>query len=172
MLQKSLLFITLLIALAVMATACSGSPASSNETAASLKSAATSKPDESKSNFISSSITKDYINLNELAQKYGISAGRMALALIICKLDSTMSIDDLIKKESGDLFEILTETATQKSITLETIDQRYGLTGILHSEGINVTIQANNVTSGPALASSQTGSDSWVNQFETAINAD
>lgn len=137
------------------------------------------------------------IRVAEKADLYGTSKGRIALALIICKLDSSKSLSDLAQKDAATLFELLRETAMQKSVTLETVDKQYDVTDILASEGIYESIQANNVTSltagsSQASVSSSAVSDSkkasasnasssasassaslyaWIPEFETAINA-
>jgi hypothetical protein len=105
-------------------------------------------------------------DLNDKSKAMGSTPGRVALALIINKLDDALIVEDLSKKTSQELFDILCQVAPQKSQTLEGLDQLYGLNNILASDGIYVNFQANNVVS----AVSQDSSYTWADKFIKAIN--
>ena len=134
-----------------------------------------SKP-VSKSSFVSlssapsqdsSAKAKRTVDIKSEAAALSSSAGRVALALVIYKLDNSKAVDELAKKDAATLFDILQEVALQKSQSLESLDDQYDLHDILASENIHVTIKANNVTS-----ASQTGSNTdWVTNFQNVINS-
>lgn len=107
------------------------------------------------------------VNLADEARQYASTPGRTALALIICRLDRSSALQGLTQKSAGDLFEMLRETAIQKSRTLESLDQQYDLHDILASEGIHVNIHANaaDTVSGGAPAAD------WVSKFEASYAA-
>ncbi|MDR3552718.1 MAG: hypothetical protein P4L75_06295 [Clostridia bacterium] len=107
------------------------------------------------------------MSLADKAVYLGSTKGRVALAIIINRLDSTQVVDDLAKKSALELFTILQNTAPQKSQTLEGLDRLYDLHAILASEGIYVTIQANDAVS----AKSSKQNDDWVKKFEVGINS-
>lgn len=114
-------------------------------------------------------------DLKQESQAMGSTPGRVALALIINKLDNARVVEDLSKKTSQELFDILCQAAPQKSQTLEGLDQLYGLNKILASDGIYVSFQANNVVSAVSqdsivAASSQDSSYAWADKFINAIN--
>ena len=104
------------------------------------------------------------------AQKLSTTPGCVALAEIICQLDSSNHLEDLAQKNNAqNLFEILRETASQKSLTLETIDTQYDLKDILASEGIFVSISSNAATSLPT--GSRPADSSWIPKFQSAASA-
>lgn len=106
------------------------------------------------------------------AQKLNVTPGRIALGEIVCQLDSSNVLEDLVAKNtSRELLEILRETALQKSTTLETIDEKYGLTSILASEGIYVAITSNGVTEKSGNGISAPPASDWVPRFESAISS-
>ena len=80
---------------------------------------------------------------------YNSSPGKVALSMLICRLDNSCVYSDLVNKSAKELFDIVSETAFEKNITLESLDKRYGLRDILASENIYVSIESNNVTSLP-----------------------
>jgi hypothetical protein len=124
------------------------------------------------SNQSSSSSISLNVDLNTEAASLSSTPGRVALALIICKMDSSRVLDELTQKKAQPLFDILKEIAQQKSQTLESLDDQYGLKDILASEQIYVTIKSNAVTSVPAPSSAGSSSDNgWMQKFKTAINA-
>lgn len=90
----------------------------------------------------------------EQAEIYDSSPGRIALAMLICRLDSSYDYTQLVGKSAKELFETLSETAFEKNVTLESLNTQYGLCDILASEKIYVSIEANSVTSLPAPSSS------------------
>lgn len=105
------------------------------------------------------------------AEKLGVSPGRVALGEIICKLDSSNVLEDLVSKNTSQgLLEILRETALQKSTTLESLDEKYELTDILASEDIHVTIASNGVTT-QTVPSSTPSADDWISRFQSALSA-
>lgn len=106
-------------------------------------------------------------SLQQKAAQLGSTPGRVALAMIIHKLDSTENVDDLAKKSANELFSIIEITAPQKSQTLEGLDRLYELSSILASENIFVQIQANDVVSSAPTSQNK----NWVSKFETAINS-
>jgi hypothetical protein len=95
-------------------------------------------------------------NILSQASLYGTSPGKIALSMLICKLDSSYAYTNLLKKNAKELFDIISETAFKKDITLESLDIRYGLCDILGSEKIYVKIESNNVISMPPTPSSST----------------
>jgi hypothetical protein len=111
------------------------------------------------------------------AKLYDSSDGRVALSMIICKLDSSYSYSSLVDKSAKELFDILSESAFEKNITLESLDNKYGLSDILASEKIYVIINSNNVSSVPRASKktskdsekSTSGSEQWMTKFKTAI---
>ena len=88
------------------------------------------------------------------------STGRVALAMLICRLDSSYVYSDLIKKNAKELFDIVSETAVEKNVTLESLNSQYGLCDILASEKIYVSIESNNVTALPQSSTSSSLSSS------------
>jgi hypothetical protein len=88
------------------------------------------------------------------AKLYQSTPGRVALAMLICKLDSSYDYTDLIKKNANELFDDVSEIAFEKNVTLESLDSRYDLTKILASEKIYVSIVANDVSSLPSARTS------------------
>lgn len=107
------------------------------------------------------------IDVREEAKKLGSTPGQVALAAIISRLDNASPVEDLSRNSAKELFDDLRQTASQKSQTLEALDQLYDLSDILASEGIYVRFQANNiVSSAPSSAS-----DGWIDGFQKAINA-
>ncbi len=106
------------------------------------------------------------------AQRIGVTPGRVALGEIICRLDSSNVLEDLVAKNaSRDLLEILRETALQKSTTLEALDEKYGLTAILASEGIFVSISSNGVMTQSEASHASVADSDWLPRFQTAISA-
>lgn len=93
-------------------------------------------------------------NVVQQAKLNNSSAGRVALSMIICRLDSSYVYSDLIRKSAKELFDIVSETAVEKNVTLESLNSQYGLCDILASEKIYVSIESNNVTSLPQSSSS------------------
>lgn len=117
-----------------------------------------------------SSVSQPVPDIAAEAQKLSKTPGCVALAEIICQLDSSNHLEDLVQKNDAQhLFEILRETASQKSLTLETIDTQYDLKDILASEGIFVSISSNAVTSLPA--GSRPADSSWIPKFQSAASA-
>jgi hypothetical protein len=94
-------------------------------------------------------------NVVQQATFYKSSSGRVALSMLICRLDSSYVYSDLIKKSAKELFDIVSKTAVEKNVTLESLNSKYGLCDILASEKIYVSIESNNVTSLPQLSSSK-----------------
>jgi hypothetical protein len=111
---------------------------------------------------------KPNIDLNAEAATLKSTPGQVALSLIICRLDNSEVLDELASKDPQDLFNILTETALQKSQSLQSLDEQYDLTDILASGKIYVTIKSNDVSSAPAPKSSSTD---WIAKFQSAYNA-
>lgn len=109
------------------------------------------------------------IDVRSQAKKLGSTPGRVALAAIIIRLDNASPIEDLSRNSAKELFDVLRQTASQKSQTLEALDQLYGLSDILASENIYVRFQANNVVS--AADESGAASSDWIDRFQKAINA-
>lgn len=109
------------------------------------------------------------LDLSKEAQKLDVSEGRAALALIICKLDSSKVVSELAQKDASDLLDILTETALQNSQSLESLDEQYDLKDILASEGVYITIKSNAVSE--SLAPSGSPGNGWVQNFQNAYNA-
>jgi hypothetical protein len=131
----------------------------------------------------------------EQAALYKSSPSRVALSMLVCRLGSSYIYGDLVKKSAKELFEIVSETAVENSVTLESLNNRYGLCDILASENIYVSIEANSVTSLPqksrsslseksksksskastksegkaAGASSSSVTPSWAAKFQKAI---
>lgn len=122
------------------------------------------------SSALSSSSYIPATDINAEAQRLGVSPGRVALGEIICRLDSSNRLDDLVpKNDAQELFEILRETALQKSTTLEAINEKYGLTDILASEGIHVDISSNGVTLRSNADNASPGGNDWITHFQAAI---
>lgn len=151
-----------------------GSCARRSETAVSVKSSAKgsfeiSQPVSSTEMFAAQNASAaTSIDIEKEAAKEGSTPGRVALAAVINKLDGTSSVDDLSKKSAQELFDILQQTASQKSQTLESLDQLYYLTDILADEKIFVNFQSNNVVSSMAEDSVQ---NDWIPKFEKAISS-
>lgn len=125
---------------------------------------------EYSSNIASKAQIISITTLQDLEQKshaIGSSPGRLALALIINKLDSATDVEDLSKESAQELFDTLRQDAPQKSQTLEGLDQLYGLDDILASEGIYVNFQANNIVSSVSANSGF----AWSDKFIKAINS-
>lgn len=101
------------------------------------------------------------------AKTLGSSPGRLALAIIINRIDGTTAIDDLARKNAQELFDILRQTASQKSETLESLDQIYYLSDILASEKIYVLLQSNNVVSSKAASYDA----NWAEKFDKSVNS-
>lgn len=115
-----------------------------------------------------SSVLPSTVNLVDMAHAYGSTPGRIALSLLICRLDRSSSLQDLSQKPAQDLFAMLRETATQNAQTLESLNIQFHLTDILASEGISVKIHANaaDTLSAPILPAAD-----WMAQFQTAYAA-
>ena len=109
------------------------------------------------------------VDLAAEAQTLGSTPGRTALALIVCRLDPTNSLAALAQKNAADLLSLLQEIAVQKSRTLESLDQQFGLRDILASEHVYVLIHANaaDTVSGDGSAASA----GWEQNFEKAYAA-
>lgn len=105
--------------------------------------------------------------LTEEARRLGSTKGRVALAVLINRLDSTQQVDDLAKMDASELFSTLQDTAAKKDQSLEALNRQYDLQSILASEGIYISIQANDVISSPSSAETS----DWASQFEQAINS-
>ena len=105
--------------------------------------------------------------LESVASSTSSTRGRVALAIIINRLDSTQTVADLAGKPASELFGIIKTTAPQKSKTLEGRDQLYGLRDILASEGIYVSFQSNDVES----AGDSSPSKDWEQKFEDAVRS-
>jgi hypothetical protein len=137
---------------ALLLTSCS----SDTGTAKSAKTSNASKAKISQS-YQSSQLTQPDFSANVVQQAsiYKSSSGRVALSMLICKLDSSYVYSDLVKKSAKELFDIVSETAVEKNVTLESLDSQYGLSDILASEKIYVSIESNNVTSLPQRSSSK-----------------
>jgi hypothetical protein len=136
----------------------------------SLNSAATKDVEASKmSSVITSSQTSQidqstqpdfHASIIQEASLYKSTPGRVALSMLICRLDSSYVYSDLVKKNANELFDIVSKTAFKNNITLESLNTLYGLCDILESEKIYVSIESNNVTSLPQPSvSSSTTSD-------------
>ena len=166
MLHKNIILIAVITVLFVIFCASCGSggnkEAGSSPSALSEKQASDSSM---KSAAESASGSNAKIDLKARSSELGTSPGRLALAIIIDRLDNATVVEDLSKKNAQELFDLLRQTASQKSQTLEGLNSLYHLNDILASEGIYVTIQANNVTS----AASCSVSDSWIDVFETSL---
>lgn len=108
----------------------------------------------------------------EQASFYKSSPGRVALSMLICKLDNSCVYTDLVKKSAKELLDVVSETAFEKNITLESLDNRYGLCDILASEKIYVSIESNNVTSqAQPSATSSALTSSALNSSNGASNS-
>ena len=116
----------------------------------------------------SQSQLKRNIDVNSEAATLKSTPGRVALSLIICKMDSSRVFETLSQKDASELLAIISEVAQQKSQTLESLNNQYGLKDILASEKIYVDIKSNAVTSAAAQSSSD---NNWIAKFQTAINA-
>lgn len=150
MLRKRLALVALACTIAVLITSCSqekvGSLSGASSAAEVYESQVAQASSEDQPDF-TASVVKE-------AKIYDSSPGRIALSMLICRLDSSRVYTDLVKKNAKELFNILSETAFEKDITLESLDNIYGLTDILASEDIYVSIKANSVTSLPQPSSS------------------
>lgn len=162
--------ILVLIALLLMlsATSCSKQNVKSKNAAPSIRAGHSEK--------ISGPSQPDYsADLETEAQKYKSSPGRVALAMIICKLENSYSYSDIVKYSAKELFDILSESAVANNITLESLNTRYGLLDILASEKIYVSITANNVTylspsSSKNASTDSTASTTWISNFHKVIS--
>jgi hypothetical protein len=105
------------------------------------------------------------------AQKLSSSPGRVALSLIICRLDNSYHLNELSQKDIQDLLSILSETSSQKAVTLEALDAQFNLRGILATEGMTVTIKANQITVVSNGSAPANPDNSWIAPFEKAINS-
>jgi hypothetical protein len=110
---------------------------------------------------------KRNIDVNSEAATLKSTSGRVALSLIICKMDSSRVFETLSQKDASELLAIISEVAQQKSQTLESLNNQYGLKDILASEKIYVDIRSNAVTSAATQSNSD---DSWITKFQAAIN--
>jgi hypothetical protein len=168
------IYLLLLIALIVLFTAsCSSSSSVSSGTKNEQKLKSSLVPSNSTEFSLNNALTgtiniKSPQDLTDKSKQIGSTPGRLALAMIINKLDNATVVEDLSKKTSKDLFDLLRQDAPQKSQTLEGLDQLYGLNSILASEGIFVDFQANNVVS--ATSSGSSSSAAWEDKFIQAIN--
>ena len=108
------------------------------------------------------------IDLQTEAKAESSTPGRTALALLICRLDKTSSLKSLAQKSASDLFAMLRETAVQHAQTLQALNERFGLTDILASEGIYVKISGNMAQTVSLPIQPNAG---WETQFENAYNA-
>lgn len=156
------------VAVAVLACSCSVHKGKTVSAKSSGKgSFAISQPVSSAESFAAQNASAAVsVDIQEEAVKEGSTPGRVALAVIINRLDGTTSLDDLCHQSAKELFDILQQTASQKSQTLESLDQLYDLSDILASEHIYVQFQSNNVVSSTPADS---GSGGWVPKFEKAI---
>lgn len=108
------------------------------------------------------------VDLNVMARTYASTPGRVALSLIICRLDRSSYLQSLTQKSAQDLFSMLREVSSQNAQTLEALNTQFHLTDILASEGIYVHIHAN--AADPLTTPVAPASD-WVTQFQTAYAA-
>jgi hypothetical protein len=155
--------VCLIIGFSLMAlTSCSAKMSSANKTADSTAAAGTAVPTTSQTVTL-----KQNIDMSAEAATLKTTPGKVALALIICKMDNSRALEDLAQKDSQDLLSILSEIAQQKSRTLESLNEQYDLVDILASENIFISIKSNAVTSAPAKSSSDL---SWIPKFQDAIN--
>jgi len=122
-------------------------------------------------------------SLKDQAKIYNSTPSRVALAMLICKLDNSYFYTDIVTLDAKELFDILRDSAVDNNITLESLNTRYGLLDILAAENIYITISSNNVTftSPPEVASEKAAekkhstdsskSDAWIEKFQTAITS-
>lgn len=118
-------------------------------------------------------------DLNDQAEIYNSTPSRVALAMIICKLDDSYLYTDIVTLDAEELFDILRDSAVDNNVTLESLNSRYGLLDILADEDIYITISSNNVTykseSEAAAERKKSGSSSkskrWVAKFQSAITS-
>lgn len=149
------------LACAVALAACGQKKASSSKSVSAQETGSVSSA--------ASSTLPASVDLAAEAKTLGSTPGRTALALIICRLDPTNQLQPLAQKNAGDLFSLLQEIAVQKSRTLESLDQQFGLRDILASENIYVIIRANAAdTVSGAVSSVAAG---WEQNFEKAYAA-
>lgn len=128
-------------------------------------------PNSSPATLVSSGNPAPMPGVTAEAEKLGVSPGQVALGEIICRLDSSNTLEDLVSKNNSQgLLEILRETALQKSTTLESLNEKYGLTAILASEGIHVVITSNGITAQSASSSASSAED-WIPRFQSALSA-
>lgn len=116
---------------------------------------------------VNNSMKLTTINLEKLSKQYNSTDGRVAMAVIIYKMDNSAVIEDLSKKSAKELFDYICELAPQASYTLEGLNKLYYLQDILASEGLYVDLQSNNVVS-RATKSPDKG---WIQKFESAVNS-
>lgn len=110
-----------------------------------------------------------YADLEDEALENNTSVGRIALAMLICKLDGTNDYHDLLEESSIDLFEALKEEAASQNITLEKLDSTYYLGDILKSEQIYVSFSSNNVTDVTGKSAGSEEEVNWQDKFQKAI---
>lgn len=112
----------------------------------------------------SQEIQPDYsAGVKQQAEYYHSTPARVALSMIITKLDNSYAYTDLVKKSGKELFDVLSETATENNITLESLANKYWLCDILASEKIYVSIEANNVKTLPAPKANSSSQSSSSN---------
>lgn len=156
MFYKKLALIALVCTVAIMITSCSSEKSgqySDTSSAADIYESQVLQTSSGEQPNFSASIVKE-------AENHDSTPGRVALSMLICRLDSSHVYSDLVKKNAKDLFDILSETAFEKDITLESLNNTYGLSDILASEDIYVIIESNNVTSLPSPSTSGAASSS------------
>ena len=179
--QKSLFLITLSVAMLSLLSSCSPvNGAQTKSQAVSVGAVSEAGTDSSasagaslkisiaeKSKAADSPAPEIVTDITEEASDYGSSPGRVALAIIINRLDNATVVEDLAQQDAPELFELLRQTASQNSQTLQSLDKQYYLSDILASEGIHVTIESNNVIS----SASGSPDKDWIAKFEKALKS-
>lgn len=160
MLSRPLLLMTALLSLTVLSACSTQAPQ--------MKKAAVSSSMSVSADHLISSPLPSTVNLADMAHAYGSTPGRVALSLVICRMDRSNSLQSLAQKSAQDLFAMLRETATQNTQTLESLNIQFHLTDILASENIYVKIHAN---AADALSAPIAPAANWIEQFQAAYAA-
>lgn len=167
--MRKCLAIFLFILLTFMVTSCASKAKSTSNQSTRAVSAIVSGGLTQASSGADSALTASITTggLESEASRLHSTTGRVALAMIIHKLDNTQSVESLAAKSASDLFSSIEILAPQKSQTLEALDRLYALRQILASEKIYVQIQANDVSSTAPFSDSA----DWEQKFESAIKS-
>ncbi|ADU26282.1 hypothetical protein [Ethanoligenens harbinense] len=155
---RRLLFLAVAVAALALLSACGTQPRQSKS------STAEAIPSSLHGGTIDSTLPAT-ADLNTMARTYASTPGRIALSLIICRLDRSSYLQPLAQKSAQDLFSMLREVAAQNSQTLESLNTQFHLTDILSSEGIYVQIHAN---AADPLSTPIAPAPDWITQFQSA----